>query len=83
MLKLEPSEAEAVLVLRPEHFRVSWEQFVELDQLMRQQSTASAIDFADDVILRDALGLNWQQIQVIRDGLDLLRLSRRKRVAAN
>jgi hypothetical protein len=48
--------------------------------LMRTKSTASAIDLADDVVLRQTLGLNWQQIQVIRDGLDLMRSSRRKHV---
>jgi adenine-specific DNA-methyltransferase len=83
MLKLEPSEAEAVLVLRPECVNVSWEQFKELDQLMREKSTASAIDLADEVVLRQTLGLNWQQIQVIRDGLDLMRSSRRKHVGKN
>jgi adenine-specific DNA-methyltransferase len=80
MLKLEPSEAESVLVPRPEYVAVSWDQFQDLDQLMRTKSTASAIDLADDVVLRQTLGLNWQQIQVIRDGLDLMRSSRRKHV---
>jgi len=83
MLKLEPSEAESVLVIRPENTKISWEQFLELDALMRQKSTASAIDLADDVILRETLGLSWEQIQVIRDGLDLMRSSRRKRIGKN
>ena len=83
MLKLEPSEASRVLVVRPENIRIEWEQFRELDRLMRLKSTGSATDFADDLILARGLGLSWEQIQVLRDGLESLRDSRRKKVAAN
>jgi adenine-specific DNA-methyltransferase len=83
MLKLEPTEAEAVLVHRPECVKVSLARFQELDQLIREKSTAGAIDLADEVVLRETLGLTWEQIQIIRDGLDFMRSSRRKRVGKN
>ena len=83
MLKLEPTEAEAVLVPRPECVKVSLARFQELDQLIREKSTAGAIDLADEVVLRETLGLTWEQIQIIRDGLDFMRSSRRKRVGKN
>jgi adenine-specific DNA-methyltransferase len=82
MLKLEPTEAERALVVRPELVQVTKDQFEELDTLIRSESLGYAIDLADELILRDTLGLTWDQIQILREGLREFRETRRKRIAA-
>jgi len=82
MLKLEPTEAERTLVVRPELIRITEDQFEELDTVIRSRSVGYAIDLADEWILRDTLALTWDQIQILRDGLQEIRASREKRVAA-
>lgn len=81
MLKLEPSEASRIMVVRPNNVRMDWEMFCDLDRLMRSKSSITATDLADDLVLAQGLHLSWTQIQVLRDGLTKLRESRRKRVA--
>jgi len=44
---------------------------------------SSAIDMADELVLRGVLGLNWDQIQVLRNGLTEVREQRRKRIATS
>jgi adenine-specific DNA methylase len=80
MLKLEPSEAARVLIVRPERISIEWSYFQELDRLLRTKSSGSATDLADDLVLAQGLGLSWSQIQVLRDGLQKIRDSRRKKV---
>jgi adenine-specific DNA methylase len=82
MLKLEPTEAERTLVVRPELLRLSQEQIEEVESLIRSTSFAYAIDLADEWILRDMLALTWDQIQILRDGVREIRESRRKKIAA-
>ena len=83
MLKLEPSEAARTLVVRPELLKFSEAQFGEMDYFIRSNSMSSAIDMADDLVLRGVLGLNWDQIQVLRNGLTEVREQRRKRIATS
>lgn len=81
MLKLEPSEAEHTLVVRPDLLKCTEVEFEEMDYLIRANSMSSAVDMADDLVLRRALGLNWDQIQVLRNGLTEVREQRRKKIA--
>ena len=83
MLKLEPSEAARTLVVRPDLLKFSEAQFEEMDYFIRSNSMSSAIDMADDLVLRGVLGLNWDQIQVLRNGLTEVREQRRKRIATS
>jgi hypothetical protein len=83
MLKLEPSEAARTLVVRPDLLKFSEAQFEEMDYFVRSNSMSSAIDMADDLVLRGVLGLNWDQIQVLRNGLTEVRELRRKRIATS
>ncbi len=81
MLKIEPSEAARTLVVRPDLLKFSEAQFDEMDYFIRSNSMSSAIDMADELVLRKVLGLNWDQIQVLRNGLTEVREQRRKRIA--
>lgn len=80
MLKLEPSEAQRVLMVRPELLRLVDPRFPLLDSLVRCGKFDAAADFADEIVLRDSLGLTWDQIQVLRDGRKEVKESRRKRL---
>jgi adenine-specific DNA methylase len=83
MLKIEPSEATRTLVVRPHLLNFSEAQFEEMDYYIRSNSMSSAIDMADELVLRGVLGLNWDQIQVLRNGLTEVREQRRKRIATS
>ena len=78
LLKLEPSEAERVILPKPEFVPVTQPEFERADRHMREGANGSLGDLADQVVLRLGLGLTWKQIQVLRDGLERLRQSRRK-----
>lgn len=82
MLKLEPSEAERVLVAQPKKLRISQTEFDEVDSFVREGQMAVAVDLADDIVLRRNLGLTWDQIQVLREGLVTVREMRRKKLAS-
>lgn len=81
MLKLEPSEAEQILAVRPEALRATEVQFQEIDAFVKSGMLATAIDLADEIVLRETLALTWDQIQVLRKGLEESKASRRKSVA--
>ncbi len=81
MLKLEPSEAEQVLSVRPEALRATEAQFQEIDTFVKSGMFATAIDLADEIVLRETLALTWEQIQVLRKGLEEIKACRRKIVA--
>ena len=79
MLKLEPSEAERIVIPRLELFSLSQADFERADRLMREDDDGQVSDFADRIVLRRGLGLTSKQIQGLRDGLESIRQSRRKR----
>jgi hypothetical protein len=79
----KPSEAARTLTFRPDLLKFSETQFEEMDYFVRSNSMNSAIEMADDLVLREVLGLNWDQIQVLRNGLAEVREQRRKRIATS
>jgi adenine-specific DNA methylase len=78
MLKLEPSEAEMVILPRLELLSLNQAEFEKADQLMRAGSDVLFYDLVDQVVLRQALRLTSKQIHVLRDALGHLRQGRRK-----
>lgn len=83
MLKLEPSEAEQVLIVRPNIIRATESNLTELDSLIRANMLGAAVDLADELVLRDTLALTWQKIRALRNGRDEIKESRRKKIAAS
>jgi adenine-specific DNA-methyltransferase len=66
MLKLEPSEAESVLVAQP-HPKDVPGLVRELDVLLRGSDFSAALDLADSTVLRRRLGLSKSECMVLRD----------------
>jgi hypothetical protein len=76
VLKLEPTEAEALL-LPPlggvqEHLR-------EVDALLREQDLEAVLDLVDPLVLGDGLGLRPAEIKALRSGAERLRERRKAR----
>lgn len=79
MLKLEPTEAEQVLVASPMLDPDALEALAsELDSLLRSGNVAAARERADEVVLGRGAGLSAEAIRTIRDGWKLLRDRRLK-----
>ena len=72
MLKLEPSEAEKVLILLPCP-RAQARMVSELDMLIRQIGEQAAMDFVDRHVLRGRLGLSATECCSLRDAADEMR----------
>lgn len=66
MLKLEPSEAERVLVALP-YPKDTIDLVAELDALLRRGNFPAAQDLADSSVLRRRLGLSKSECMVLRD----------------
>lgn len=77
VLKLEPSEAEALLVPRPTP-EVE-ELLPEVDRLIRARDLEGALDLIDPVVLGSGLGLTDDEIASLRSGAERLRARRRSR----
>jgi adenine-specific DNA-methyltransferase len=78
VLKLEPSEAEAVLV--PTLSDRLAERLPELDRLMRERSLPQALELIDPLVLgSDGLGLSPREIVRLRKAAEQLRARRRAR----
>lgn len=78
VLKLEPTEAEAVLIPTPGVSLV--ERLPEVDELLRRGDREQMLDLVDAQILGDrGLGLSGDQIAVLRAAGDKLRARRRAR----
>lgn len=77
VLKLEPSEAERLLIppIRPDVEGL----LPEVDGLIRERNLESALDLVDSVVLRSGLGLSDAEIRKIRDGAARLRSRRQSR----
>src|SRR5262249_15199901 len=85
MLKLEPTEAENVLVPSPETSQVSAlaELAEELDETVRDAGEEGAQDRADAVILKKMLGLTSTECDLLRSAANTLRGRRGYRDSAN
>lgn len=77
VLKLEPTEAEALLL--PPVRSVSAAQLRRLDRLVRARQLEALLDLVDGLVLIDGLGLTWQQVAALRAGGERLRSRRRTR----
>ncbi len=77
MLKLEPTEAEGLLMPRP---APEVEGLLpEVDRLIRARDLDGALHLVDAVVLGSALGLTEDQIAALRTGAERLRARRRSR----
>lgn len=76
VLKLEPTEAEALLLppLAPTEAHLG-----EVDQLLRHDDLDAVLDLVDPLVLGDGLGLRPGEIQALRSGAERLRARRRAR----
>jgi hypothetical protein len=75
MLKLEPSEAESVLVALP-YPKDTVGLVKELDGSLRNNSISAALDLADSSILRRRLGLSKLECEMLRDAARQLEIWR-------
>jgi adenine-specific DNA-methyltransferase len=66
LLKLEPGEAESVLVALP-HPRDASRLVRELDQVLRRKDYSEAAELADRAVLRRRFGLSGSECLVLRD----------------
>jgi len=74
MLKLEPSEAERVIVACPENIHGSLTDVcIEVDDLLRAGSVEKAQDICDRVILKKGLGLSNSDCRFLREAANTLR----------
>lgn len=71
MLKLEPSEAERVLVALPVPQDAAG-LVKQLDCLLRAEDFLAAQSLADDSVLRRRIGLSKSECVVLRDAADKL-----------
>jgi adenine-specific DNA-methyltransferase len=80
MLKLEPTEAENVIVAVPCGCNGSWADLAgELDALIRCGDVESAQARADQLVLQDGLGLSESDCRLLRTAADELRTRRQSR----
>lgn len=80
MLKLEPTEAERVLLAVPQMpLRRATSFARELDLILRGNEKERAQTIADDTILKDNLGLSAGDCRLLRRAADQLRLRRQSR----
>lgn len=80
VLKLEPSEAEGLL-LPPVPSRLE-PLLPQVDRLVRAKDLEGALNLVDPIVLGDGLGLSGQEISSLRIGADRLRMRRRSREKA-
>ena len=73
MLKLEPGEAKNVLVANPERTEVFNKLFCEVDSLLRQGCEQTARELVDTLFLEKLLGLQKEEVRVLREAAQLLR----------
>ncbi len=80
MLKLEPSEAQRVLVTLPELAPKPLNNTTnKIDHLLRDNKWTEAMLVADHAVLRQTLGLDDEEIQLLRQGAKELREKRYSR----
>lgn len=77
VLKLEPTEAEALLL--PPIPNSAGEHLAAVDELLRAGDLAAVLDLMDQLVLVEGLGLSAQQVGALRSGAERLRSRRRTR----
>lgn len=77
MLKLEPTEAEALLVPQPDPELAAL--LPEVDEFIRVGDLERVLDLVDPVVLGAGLKLSEPQIAALRAGAEQLRARRRSR----
>src|SRR4029077_8546388 len=80
MLKMEPSEAANLLIVRPEWIRAEWKDFKALDHYLRKDSLEDARELADQIILRRTLRIDSMQILELKAALVEMASLRRKSI---
>jgi adenine-specific DNA-methyltransferase len=80
MLKLEPGEAKKVVVPFPETDGKLVQFAEELDAMMRGDGEAKALRHANEVILKEMLGLTAQECRLLQEAAEALRHRRYYRV---
>lgn len=85
VLKLEPTEAEALLIPPLSGLRDAARLLRKVDAHVRAGNLTAAQDLIDPVVLEDGLGLSKGEIDSLRNGAEKLRQRRhsRRRVARN
>ncbi len=81
MLKLEPGEAERVVMARPADISGLEALADELDRLLKKGRAEQAQALADQVILLEGLGLTQQEVTTLSRAGQYLRLRRQRRLA--
>lgn len=77
VLKLEPTEAEALLI--PPVFDGAAEKLGEVDGLVRAGELGAVLNLVDGLLLREGLGLSDAEVGRLRAGAERLRARRRAR----
>lgn len=77
VLKLEPTEAEALLI--PEVPAIAGEHLETVDALLRSGGLTAVLDLMDQLVLVDGLGLRERDVEALRTGAERLRSRRRAR----
>lgn len=77
VLKLEPTEAEALLI--PSVLPFGPADLSRMDGLVRARKLEEILDLVDALVLVDGLGLTWQEVFTLRAGGERLRSRRRAR----
>ena len=73
MLKLEPAEAESVLIAIPGTTRKLASLALALDPILREKGEAAAAEYSDEAVLRRELGLAKSDCTLLREAALLLR----------
>lgn len=81
VLKLEPTEAEALLIPPLEGLATRRDLLSSVDGLIRAKNLESALDLVDAIVLRRGLGLSEREIAALRSGAHRLRSRRYSRRA--
>lgn len=76
VLELEPREAEALPIPYSESIEIDIEK---LDTLLNQNRTQEALDYVDNIVLKEYLGLDSSLIRKVREAWEQLRDRRKKR----
>jgi adenine-specific DNA-methyltransferase len=77
VLKLEPTEAESLLL--PPIPRETASELTRVDELLRGRDLIGVLDIIDRIVLMDGLGLTAHEVGLLRSGADRLRARRQAR----